>query len=44
MNGAHKRTLERRTLERAFKVVQTKERLGMALDMRMVDLEAYLAS
>ena len=38
MDGAHKRTLER-----ALKVVQTKERLAVALEVPLDELEAYLA-
>ena len=38
MDGAH-----RRTLERALKVVQTKERLAVALEISLEELETYLA-
>jgi hypothetical protein len=37
MDGAH-----RRTLERALKVVHTKERLATALEMSLDELEIYL--
>jgi hypothetical protein len=37
MDGAH-----RRTLERALQVVQTKERLAVALDVPLEELETYL--
>jgi hypothetical protein len=38
MDGAHKRTLER-----ALQVVETKERLAVALEVPLPDLESYLA-
>jgi hypothetical protein len=38
MDGAHKRTLER-----ALQVVGTKERLAVALEVPLKDLESYLA-
>jgi hypothetical protein len=38
MDGAHARTLER-----ALKVVETKERLAVALEMPLAELEAYLS-
>jgi hypothetical protein len=38
MDGAHKRTLER-----ALKIVLTKERLAVALEVPLEELEAYLA-
>ena len=38
MDGAH-----RRTLERALNVVQTKERLAVALEMSVEELESYLS-
>jgi len=37
MDGAHKRTLER-----ALQVVKTKERLAVALELRLEDLEVYM--
>ena len=37
MDGAHKRTLER-----ALQVVKTKERLAVALEVPLDDLEDYL--
>jgi hypothetical protein len=38
MDGAH-----RRTLERALRIVRTKERLAVALEVSLTDLDAYLA-
>ena len=38
MDGAH-----RRTLERALDVLKTKERLAVALEVPLNDLEAYIA-
>ena len=38
MDGAH-----RRTLERALKVLQTKERLAVALEIPLESLEAYMS-
>jgi hypothetical protein len=38
MDGAHKRTLER-----ALQVVKTKERLAVALEVPLVELESYMA-
>jgi hypothetical protein len=38
MDGAHSRTLER-----ALKVVQTKERLATALELPLDELETYMA-
>ena len=38
MDGAH-----RRTLERALQVVKSKERLAVALEMRLDELETYMA-
>jgi hypothetical protein len=38
MDGAHKRTLER-----ALQVVKTKERLAVALEVPLDELEAYMA-
>jgi hypothetical protein len=38
MDGAH-----RRTINKALEIVATKERLATALDVTMLDLEAYLA-
>jgi hypothetical protein len=38
MDGAHSRTLER-----ALKVVQTKERLAAALELPLSELDAYMS-
>jgi hypothetical protein len=38
MDGAHKRTLER-----ALEIVKTKERLAVALEVPLQELETYLA-
>jgi hypothetical protein len=38
MDGAH-----RRTLERALEIIVDKERLAIALDVPVHDLEAYIA-
>jgi hypothetical protein len=38
MDGAHKRTLER-----ALKLVRTKERLAVALELPLHELDAYMA-
>jgi hypothetical protein len=38
MDGAHKRTLER-----ALQVLQTKERLAVALEVPLDELETYMA-
>jgi hypothetical protein len=38
MDGSHKRTLER-----ALQVVRTKERLAVALEMSVAELETYIA-
>jgi hypothetical protein len=38
MDGAH-----RRTLERALKVLQTKERLAVALELPIDELDVYMA-
>ena len=38
MDGAHSRTLER-----ALKVVQTKERLAVALELPLSEMDAYMS-
>lgn len=38
MDGAHSRTLER-----ALKLVQTKERLAVALELPLSEMDAYIA-
>ena len=38
MDGAHKRTLER-----ALQIVQSKERLAVALELPVEELETYMA-